>query len=163
MYLGLLIGVIACFLAGTADVGDANHDPRTAHGPDEHILYRVEDIEWQSGPRMLPDGAEYVVLEGDPSEPGIFCMRLRLPDGYVIPPHTHPNVERVTVISGTFYLGHGETFDRDAAHKLAAGSFTVMPPEMKHFAFAEGETVVQITTFGPWDIHYLDPADDPRR
>lgn len=90
-------------------------------------------------------------------------MRLKLPSGYRIPPHTHPNVERVTVISGTFNLGMSGTFDQAAAHALPAGSYTFMQPGMKHFAWADGETVVQITTIGPWKINYVNPADDPRR
>lgn len=137
-------------------------DPRTAYGPDSHIRVAADEIEWRSGPRSLPEGAEYAVLEGDPGEPGMFVMRLKLPDGFVIPPHTHPGVERVTVISGTFHLGHGGRFDAERTEALPAGSFTVMPPGMQHYAVAEGETVIQITTVGPWEIHYIDPADDPR-
>jgi quercetin dioxygenase-like cupin family protein len=166
MFRGLLIGLTACVLTGCAAVGteDASHDdPRTTYGSDEPILQSVRDIEWQPGPASLEEGAEYVVLEGDPSESGLFVMRLRLPDGFVIRPHTHPNFERVTVISGTFHLGHGATFDRDSAHRLDAGSFTAMPPGMEHFAFAEGETVLHLTSIGPWDINYIDPADDPRQ
>lgn len=166
----LKIGAIAGFLVGCAEVSvttstdnNDDYDPRTAYGPDEHILVPVDDIDWQPGPESLAEGAEYAVLEGDPSSSGMFVMRLRLPDGFIISPHTHPNVERVTVISGTFNLGHGAEFDRDAANRMPAGSFTSMPPGMQHFAFVEGETVVQLTSIGPWEINYIDPDDDPRR
>ncbi len=132
-------------------------------GPEKHIFVPVDDIEWAPGPASLADGSEYAVLEGDPEAEGLFVMRLKLPDGFQIQPHTHPNFERVTVISGTFNLGMGEQFDADAAHTLKAGSFTSMPPGMVHFAHAEGETVVQLTSIGPWEIHYINPEDDPRR
>ncbi|MCC5822786.1 MAG: cupin domain-containing protein [Phycisphaerales bacterium] len=155
---GLLMAAI-----GASIVGAPERDPRTAYGPDTHIQIVADEIAWESGPRSLPDGAEYAVLEGDPSGPGMFVMRLKLPDGFVIPPHTHPGVERVTVISGAFHLGHGGRFDPDRLERLPAGSFTVMPPGMRHFAVAEGETVVQITSIGPWEIDYINPADDPRR
>lgn len=155
---GLLMAALGASIVNTSE-----RDPRTAYGPDSHIQILADEIQWESGPRSLPEGAEYAVLEGDPGQPGMFVMRLKLPDGFVIPPHTHPGVERVTVISGTFHLGHGARFDRDRLERLPAGSFTVMPPGMRHFAVAEGETVVQITSIGPWDIHYLNPADDPRR
>jgi len=67
-------------------------------------LYPPDQIRWQPGPRSLPPGAEYAVLEGDPSKEGPFVMRIRVPDGYRIPPHWHPKTERVTVMSGTFNL-----------------------------------------------------------
>ncbi|TVS05364.1 MAG: DUF4437 domain-containing protein [Phycisphaerales bacterium] len=156
---------IPVLLSGCAAdrAGNPGHEPRTAYGPDEHILIAAEDVEWRSGPASLPDGAQYAVLEGDPGEDGMFVMRLKLPDGYIIPPHTHPNVERVTVVSGVFHLGHGARVSREHASRLPEGSFTSMPPGMRHFAFTEGETVVQLTSIGPWEINYLNPADDPRR
>lgn len=138
-------------------------DPRAAYGPTHHIMLAADDIEFEPGPGSLAEGAEYAVLEGDPSADGLFTMRLRLPDGFRIKPHTHPNVERVTVLSGTFHLGEGPRFNEDRMHRLEAGSYTSMPPGMQHYAQAEGETVVELTSIGPWDIHYIDPAHDPRR
>jgi len=151
--------IVALFFGGMATALAITHG---APGSDDHILHKAEDIEWAAGPPSLPEGAEFVVLEGNPAEEGIFTMRLRLPDGYGIPPHTHPQVERVTVLSGTFKLGMDTSFDADATVTLEAGSFTSMPPGMVHYAIAEGETVVQLTGVGPWEIHYIDPAHDPR-
>lgn len=142
---------------------DPGYDPRTAYGPDSQVMIAAGDIDWRPGPESLPEGSEFAVLEGDPGERGMFVMRLKLPDGYIIPPHTHPNVERVTVMSGVFNLGHGGQFSREDTARLPAGSFTSMPPGMRHFAIAEGETVIQLTSIGPWEIDYIDPADDPRR
>ena len=58
------------------------------------------------------------------------------------------------MISGTFRLGSGEAADKNKTQALPAGSF---------FAFVDEETVVRITTTGPWGISYVNPADDPRR
>jgi quercetin dioxygenase-like cupin family protein len=131
-------------------------------GPPQHLVYTQEEIEWREGPASLPPGAQMAVLEGDPGEAGVFTMRFRFPDGYRIPPHWHPNVERVTVLSGVFRLGAGEKLDPEAAMALEPGSYTSMPPGMRHFAIAEGETVVQLTSVGPWVINYVNPDDDPR-
>lgn len=132
-------------------------------GPDHHLIFTPEDIEWQDAPASLEDGAEVAVLEGNPSEPGVFTMRIKMPDGFHISPHWHPNVERVTVISGDFLLGSGEMLDREATQRMGPGSYTSMPPEMTHFAIADGETVVQLTSIGPWVINYINPEeDDPR-
>ena len=135
----------------------------TDEGPDTHLTYLPADVEWGEGPASLEPGAEMAVLEGDPGEEGVFTMRLRLPDGYRIAPHTHPNVERVTTLSGTFRLGTGDVLDTEAADRLETGSYTAIPPGMSHYAFAEGETVIQLTSVGPWELEYVNPDDDPRQ
>lgn len=128
----------------------------------EHKMFAPADIKWVDGPPSLPPGAKLAVLEGNPSKPGPFTLRLQIPDGYKIPAHTHPMAERVTVISGTFHMGAADKFDEAAGHEMVAGSFAIMPAEMKHFAWATGETVVQVHSTGPFVIKYVNPADDPR-
>lgn len=132
-------------------------------GPDDHLLYRLTDVEWRQAPPSLERGAEVAVLEGNPAEPGIFTMRIRMPDGFRIAPHWHPNPERVTVLSGTFRLGAGDVLDAARTTPLEPGSYTAMPPGMRHYAIAEGETVIQLTSVGPWQITYVRQEDDPRR
>lgn len=131
--------------------------------PDQHIVISPEQVQWQPAPAKLPPGAQVAVLEGDPNEEGFFTLRIKLPDGYRIPPHTHPAAERVTVLSGTFKLGKGKTFDPAKTTTLPPGSYFSLAPASAHFAIAQGETVVQISTMGPWDIIYVNPADDPSR
>jgi quercetin dioxygenase-like cupin family protein len=148
----LLAGAV--IFAGTASMVSAE---------DQHTVVPAQEIKWGPPPPGLPPGAEAVVLYGDPTREGLFAMRLKVPDGYRVPPHTHPQPEVVTVISGTFRLGMGETADASKAQALPAGSFFALSPGMAHYAFFEGETVTQITTNGPWDIRYVDPKDDPRQ
>lgn len=124
-------------------------------------FYTATEFLWKDA-AALPPGAKIAVLEGDPSKEGPFVMRIRLPDGFHIPPHTHPKTERVTVISGTFKLAMGEILERSAARSLPAGSFGFWPAGMKHAAWAEGETIIQLHGLGPWAINYVNPADDPR-
>jgi quercetin dioxygenase-like cupin family protein len=119
-------------------------------------------IEWKAGPPSLPTGAKFAVLEGDPTKEGPFVMRLQMPAGYHIPPHTHPKTERVTVISGTMFLAMGENLDRSAAKTLPADTYAFWPAGMKHAAWFGGDTVIQLHGIGPWQINYLNPADDPR-
>lgn len=131
-------------------------------GPKHHLTYLADDVEWQEGPASLEEGSKIAVLEGKPGESGVFTLRLKFPDGFIISPHSHPNVERLTVLSGTFLLGSGEKVSREKAKRLEAGSYTAMPPKMVHYAITEGETVVQLTSVGPWEINYVNPEDDPR-
>ncbi|MEQ1865802.1 MAG: cupin domain-containing protein [Micropepsaceae bacterium] len=129
----------------------------------EQKLLAPADIKWGPGPASLPLGAEAAVLYGDPSKEGLFAMRLKLPKGYRIAPHTHAKPEIVTVISGTFRLGQGETADQSNAKALTAGSFIALPPGHAHFAGADEDTVVQLNSTGPWSVTYINPKDDPRQ
>ena len=134
----------------------------TATAEATHVAIAAEDVTWGPAPPSLPAGAEVAVLAGDPTKEGPFVMRARLPDGYRIAPHWHPAVENVTVISGTFGIGTGETFDPAGGKELGPGGLFVMQPETAHFAWASGETVIQVHSIGPWQLNYINPADDPR-
>jgi hypothetical protein len=90
------------------------------------------------------------VLEGNPAaSSGDYTVRLKMPDGYRISPHWHPLRENVTVISGTFKLGMGDTFDKNKMKAFTAGSFAFLDPEMHHYAMACGEVVVQVHGMSP--------------
>ena len=88
--------------------------PATAFAQDHSagiVLNPPDGLKWKPGPASLPKGAQIAVLEGDPNTEGMFVFRVKVPDGYRIPPHTHPKMERVTVIAGTFQIGMGDKFD----------------------------------------------------
>lgn len=125
-------------------------------------MFTPQDVGWKEGPPTLPPGAKLAVLEGDPSKPGPFTMRFQFPAGYKIPPHWHPSLEHVTVLSGMWHIGMGDTFDEKVARRLPGGSFAFLPGKTNHFAFATEESVVQTHGAGPWGINYLNPTDDPR-
>ena len=132
------------------------------HSVEDAGIFQPDELRWQDGPKSIPPGAKLAVLEGDPTKEGPFVMRLRLPDGYKIPAHTHPKTERITVISGTFNIVMGEKLDKKDARKMPAGSFGYWAAGMKHLVWAEGETVVQLHGIGPWSINYVKSSDDPR-
>jgi quercetin dioxygenase-like cupin family protein len=121
------------------------------------------EIKWSPAPALLPAGAQLAVVEGDPGKAGEFTMRLRMPANYRIPPHFHPATEHVTVVQGTFFVGMGEIFDLKQGQRLPAGSFGALPAGMRHFAWTEAETVIQLHGIGPWSLTYVNPADDPSR
>src|SRR5438094_6656330 len=100
-------------------------------------IYTPKEIKWVNAPPSLPAGAKVAVLEGDPGKEGPFVMRARMPDGYKVPPHTHPKPERVTVLSGTFYIGMGEKFDAEKGTEMPAGAFGTWPAGMKHCAWVK--------------------------
>ena len=162
----LAIAALATLLAveGRAQQSPADHAAAAGakHDASAQKIVMPDAIKWEDA-KSLPPGAKMAVLEGDPTKEGFVAFRIKLPANYRIPPHYHPSPERVTVLSGTLHLGMGETVDEKAATALPAGAYSSMPPEMRHFAWTEGETVLQLATIGPWAITYVNPADDPRR
>lgn len=148
--------VIAIFTFALVSIAAAQHEMReTIHTPDK--------IQWQDGPPSLPPGAKFAVLEGDPAKEGFFTMRVRMPDGYKVPPHTHPKIEHATVIQGTLNFGMGPKFDEKATKAMPVGTFGYWPAGMQHFAWVKGETILQLHGIGPWGIQYVNPDDDPRK
>ncbi len=118
-----------------------------------------------NGARRRPDsaaGAQLAVLDGNPGEKGVFTVRLKVPAGYKIMPHTHPTAELVTVITGSAHIGMGAKFDESAGEALAQGGFVSLPAKMQHFAWFTEETVIQVHGEGPFEIIYVNPSDDPR-
>jgi hypothetical protein len=127
----------------------------------ERIL-RPGSLAWRPETSLAP-GAESVVLEGDPSKSGLVILRLKMPDGYRIPPVWHPAADRFTVLSGTYYMGVGARFDESKAVALRVGDFAWLSPAAPHYGWASGETVLEIVGLGPFVTHYVNPKEDPRR
>ena len=137
----------------------------TAHQPgeDSFRFVRPEDVRWQPFAAFPPD-AQLAVLVGNPSRPGPYVIRVRVPDGTRLMPHKHSEDRVYTVVSGVFHVGLGETFDADKLMAFAPGSLVVLPGGQPHFHWAKsGEYVTQVTAIGPLSLEYLDPADDPRQ
>lgn len=128
----------------------------------DHKMVLPKDLQWSDVP-SLPKGAKASVIEGPMNEAVPFTVRLKFPANYRIPPHWHPGIERVTVLSGTFHMGLGEKFDQKKTHALPVGGIMIMQPKTPHFAWTKSETVVQIHSTGPWSVTYVNPVDDPRK
>lgn len=133
-----------------------------AQSNNQHKIITPNEMQWVQGPESLPKGMEMAVLEGNPAKAGPFTLRLKVPADYKIPPHWHPAVEHVTVISGTFYMGMGDKFDEKLATEMPVGSFAYMQPKIHHFAFSHDAAMIQLHGIGPWGITYINPQDDPR-
>jgi quercetin dioxygenase-like cupin family protein len=129
-----------------------------------HEMSRDNQIHWGPAPPIFPAGAQFAVVQGDPSVAGqIFTVRLRLPNGYVLPPHRHPTDEHVTVLRGTFLLGFGEDFSQRGLAPYPADGFVTAAANMPHFASARGVTEVQVHAIGPFALTYVHPEDDPTK
>ena len=135
----------------------------TAWAQGAHKMVKPDELKWDDVP-SLPKGAKIAVIEGPMNQAVPFTVRLKFPANYTIPPHFHPAVERVTVLSGEFNMGIGQKFDKGKAHALKPGGVMIMEAKTPHFGFTtKSETVVQLHGTGPWGVTYVNEADDPRK
>lgn len=95
-------------------------------------------------------GWQIAILAGDPTKPGPFVERFKVPPNATTPLHTHPNTENITVLAGSFGLAENSTFDKSSGKILPAGSFYLLPPNQAHFAWSgAGGAIIQIHGVGP--------------
>ena len=120
-----------------------------AHGDTAgHKVIAPNDLTWNDIPAQ--PGAKRAVLFGDPTKPGPYTYRVKFPPNSKNPPHTHPDNRQVTIISGTWYFGHGDKLDTEKATKLPAGTFLTEPANSVHYTFTTSEEVtIQISGTGP--------------
>jgi len=119
-------------------------------------------ITWGPAPAVFPAGAKMAVLQGDPSQSALFTVRLDLPDGYRLPPHFHPTDEHVTVITGTFLVGMGDSLDLSKMMALPAGAFITAGANQHHYAVARCHTIVQVHAMGPFALTYVNAKGAPQ-
>jgi len=135
-----------------------------SHQPDQAIFKSVlpEDVDWKPFP-AFPPSARLAIVVGDPSQPGPYVIRVKLPSGVKLMPHQHPEDRVYTVISGVFYVGLGNRFDEGQLEAYPPGAVIVLPGGTPHFHWAKSGTyVTQVSAEGPLGLEYIDPIDDPR-
>ncbi len=128
---------------------------------DHHSTVQADQLKWVA-PAAYAKGAQFAVLKGDPTKEGMYVVRLKVPAGFQIPAHTHPNDENVTVLSGTFHIGTGDKLDQSKGETIKAGGYSYVAKGMRHYAWFSEDTVIQLHGMGPQGITYVNPANDPR-
>ena len=146
-----IIGFMIPFVFGGAS--DAQ-----APGP---VALTPEEIQFSTAGLALP-GMGQANLVGDPAKPGPYTIRLRFPDGYKLAPHSHPDAREVTILSGTWLTGYGDTFDASKLKVLPQGSFYTEPANLPHFVETKGAVLIQVSGMGPSARVFVNPADNPK-
>lgn len=161
----LILALVASVSLALAQSGQERRDAAASTEKQAaHLLVTPDKLTWGPAPPGLPPGSQLAVVEGDPSKAGAhFTFRAKLPDEYRVPPHWHPTDERIVVLQGKLGMGTGDKFDPASGHELPTGSYAVMPRGVRHFVWAKGETVIQVSGIGPFGITYVNSADDPRK
>lgn len=124
--------------------------------------FLTPQLDWQPGPAAYPKGATMATLLGEPAKEGPYLVWIKLPGGFEIPPYFHTIAERLTVLSGKLHVGAGDEFDKFTTTPLTAGAHAQWLAGVNHFAWAEGETLIQLHGEGPWVMNYVNPKQDPR-
>jgi quercetin dioxygenase-like cupin family protein len=126
--------------------------PRGSHGAPDIDRTAVDwktpaEIKWV---RNAAGTNESAVLFGDPSKPGPYVVRLKWLPGNMSRPHFHPNDRFFVVLSGTWWMGTGETFDPESTVPAPAGSYVVHYANTVHYDGAKAEeTIIQVWGMGP--------------
>jgi len=121
-----------------------------------------EEIDWKPF-AAFPPSARLAVIMGQPSEPGPYTIRVRVPHGVKLMPHRHPENRIYTVISGVFYIGLGDEFDPNKLQAYPPGTVIVLPGNTAHFHWAKsGDYITQVSAIGPLGLEYVNSKDDPR-
>lgn len=105
---------------------------------------------------------QVIVIFGDPSKPGLYTILLKVAANTQIPAHLHPDARVGTVVSGTWYFGYGDKFDKSKLKTLPTGSVYSEVANQNHFAMTKEPVIVEITGYGPSGVTYVNAADDPK-
>ena len=109
------------------------------HRP-QALALTPSEMTWMSQGLLAASGMEQVNLVGNPLRSGPYTLRLKLPKGASIAPHTHPDAREVTILSGVFATGYGATFDSARLKMLPAGKSLTPSPPMCRFSSRSKKT-----------------------
>lgn len=147
MHQRIIAAAIVIGLVGPAAAVELN--------PKAIAIRQADDIKWRD-----PTGAAGVnqkILFGDPTKPGFYMVMNRFKPGNFSKPHFHPNDRFITVVQGTWYVGTGNKWDKDATIAVKAGSaVTHFGKEIHYDGAKDEEVVVIITGEGPANTTFVD-------
>lgn len=149
---GFILGLI---IMGCTQLSGQIGEMKFPEGVVQHVVY-AKDIQWKPCPPNLPEGCEICVLEGNPKSNDLFTVRFRISGEFIMPPHTHPKDERVTILQGKAYVAFGKDATKADAKEFGPGDYYVNAKNAIHTVWADPSTVIQITGIGPWEAHFIE-------
>jgi quercetin dioxygenase-like cupin family protein len=157
---GTTLWLVVVMSAAALHASAEDASPIIMTGPDK----AGPDRSWIEA-KSIPSGTKMIMVSGRPDRPGPYIFRVQFPAGYRLPPHRHQDRRSVTVLTGTYWSGVGETFAQDKLTKFGPRDYYITEAGTPHFAWAETDVVIQESGIGPIGnpIQYVNPADDPRK
>jgi len=132
--------------------------------PPTQVMNIMREGELKFAPSKTTPGISQAVISGNPAKPGeVYVVRNRFSPGTFSAPHFHPETRYIAVLKGTWWVGSGPKFDKDATTPVPAGSFVVHHANQIHWDGAKDEeAVVQIMGVGPSATIRVDEAGHPK-
>lgn len=150
----LIFVSVSLFTVSTKAQDSSNGDSSQINK--EHLVLNENDVKWIDDPL----GVKMAVLQGDPHEKGLYTVRVIFPANWKVDTHWHPNMEVVTVLKGSMYLGTGERFDESKAVLVEKGGVSAMPSKVVHYVFTKEECIFQVHGMGPVERFFINQKKD---
>ena len=158
--------VALCGLLVLSMLVGAKHQ-KSHRGPAKSMAIKTlnaDDLQWGPSEAPFRPGAQGAVLDGDPSKPGHFVLRFRMPAGYTVDPHWHTGSERVTVLEGSLKFGSGNVISDEQTKEYGVGGYISIPGRAHHYALAGDDgALIQVDGEGPFDLHYVNPDGSEKK
>ncbi len=120
------------------------------------VTVNAADLKWVPA-EALPPGGMMAVIREDPATKAVDFL-FKVAKDYHVPRHWHTPNERVTTIEGTFIT----TSEMEGKkHTLTKGGYMYLPGKTVHEAWLKGKTLILVSGEGPFDVNYVNPADEP--
>jgi len=108
--------------------------------------------------KKFPMDQRFETVSGNPAKSGEpFVIRIHAEAGYIIMPHIHPIDENIVVVKGSWAVGMGDRFNRQALEPMEVGTYALVPKSMAHFALSKTDTIIQVHGIGPFTTHWVVP------
>jgi hypothetical protein len=119
---------------------------RAAEPDPKSVIFTLPDkIDWKKG-----EASDNATIQGDPSKPGIYIQLTKWHPNHMSRPHSHSTERYITVLSGTWWIGTGATYDPASTYPVPAGTYVVDRPNQLHYDGAKDtECVLEIVGMGP--------------
>jgi quercetin dioxygenase-like cupin family protein len=116
-----------------------------------------DQIKWRDPTGTAP--VNQAILHGDPTKTGLYIVMNRFKPGAFSRPHFHPKDRFITVISGTWWVGTGNKWDKEATVPVKAGGVVTHFAKEVHYDGAKDEEVVLVIVGeGPGTLTRVDEA-----
>jgi quercetin dioxygenase-like cupin family protein len=147
--------ILSLIILGYTQLSAQVGEMKFPEGTVQHVVL-AKDIQWKPCPPNMPEGCEIAVLEGNPKSSDLFTIRFKISGEFIMPPHTHPKDERVTVLQGKAYVAFGKGATREEAKEFGPGDYYVNARNAIHTVWADSSTIIQITGIGPWAANFIE-------
>ena len=144
-----------------------------APDPNMTIVKSQEELTWVDmfnsgeGAKIYAAGGKIVSsanLYSETSKPGIYYILIRWYPGFMSAPHWYETDRLCVVVSGTWWVTSGETFDPDSTVPATAGTFVRRVAKTPHYDGVKSDgkepATIAICGMGPITAHWLE-ADKP--